>query len=216
MQIGYEKTRIHTFLETLSSSAPTPGGGSVAALCGAMAASLVLMVCNLTVGKEKFAEAGQELKTIMDEALRLRGGLVRGVDEDMQAYREVMACYRLPKGTQQEKISRKERLQAALRNATEVPYRTALSCWRVLELNQRLPQIGNPNAVSDVGVSVHLAAAALRSALYNVDINCNYIEDAEFVEDYRARRTSLSERAAGMEADIVKEVHVRLSPPTAR
>jgi len=210
VQNTYENTTISAFLEELSSAAPAPGGGSVAALSGAMAASLVLMVCNLTIGKEKFAEGEQEIKDIREDALNLRQELMNAVDEDIQAYNGVIGCYRLPKGTQEEKSRRKEQLQTALKQANEVPYRTAKTCYRVLELNRHLPQIGNPNAVSDVAVSAQLAEAALQSALYNVDINCNYIKDDTYVQDYRQKRNALSEQAVITRKDVIKEVRTML------
>jgi formiminotetrahydrofolate cyclodeaminase len=210
MQNTYENMTISAFLEELSSAAPAPGGGSVSALSGAMAASLVLMVCNLTIGKEKFAQHEQEIKTILEEALKLREKLMNAVDEDIQAYNAVIGCYRLPKGTKEEKSARKERLQVALKQANEVPYRTAEMCYRVLELNRRLPQIGNPNAISDVAVSAQLAEAALQSALYNVDINCNYINDEVYVSSYRVKRTGLTKRAENMKQEIIDAVQTKL------
>ena len=210
MQNTYETTTISAFLEELASDAPAPGGGSVAALSGAMAASLVSMVCNLTIGKEKFAQHEQEIEAILKEALKLRQELINAVDEDIEAYSAVIDCYRLPKDTQGEKSRRKEQLQTALKDANEVPYRTAKMCYRVLELNRRLPQIGNPNAVSDVAVSAQLAEAALQSALYNVDINCNYIKDDSYVQDYRKKRNALSEQAVITRKDVIKEVRTML------
>ncbi|MEA3238649.1 MAG: cyclodeaminase/cyclohydrolase family protein [Candidatus Bipolaricaulota bacterium] len=210
MQTTYENTTISAFLEELSSAAPAPGGGSVAALSGAMAASLVMMVCNLTIGKEKFAQHEQEIKAILKEALKLRQELMNAIDEDIQAYNAVIGCYRLPKGTQEEKSRRKEQLQTALKQANEVPYRTAKTCYRVLDLNRRLPQIGNPNAISDVAVSAQLAEAALQSALYNVDINCNYIKDDTYVQDYRKKRNALSEQAVITRKDVIGEVRTML------
>ena len=210
MQNTYENTTISAFLEELSSAAPAPGGGSVAALSGAMAASLVMMVCNLTVDKEQFAETKKEITGILGKALDLREELMSAVDEDVQAYNAVISCYRLPKGTQEEASRRKEQLQTALKQANEVPYRTAEKCYRVLELTRRLPQIGNPNAVSDVAVSAHLAEAALQSALYNVDINCNYILDDTYVQDYRKKRNALSEQAVITRKDVIEEVRTVL------
>ena len=210
MQNTYENAPIRAFLEELSSATPAPGGGSVAALSGAMAASLVMMVCNLTIDKEQFAENRQEIETILEKALKLQEELMNAVDEDIQAYNAVIGCYRLPKGTQEEKSERKEQLQAALKRANEVPYRTAEVCHRVLELNRRLPHIGNPNAVSDVAVSAHLAEAALQSALYNVDINCNYIKDDTYVQYYRRKRNALSEQAVITREDVIETVRTAL------
>ena len=210
MQTTYEDMTISAFLEELSSATPAPGGGSVAALSGAMAASLVLMVCNLTISKEKYAENEQEIEAILEEALKLRGELMNAVDKDIQAYNAVIGCYRLPKDTQEKKSERKEQLQAALKQANEVPYRTAETCYRVLELNRRLPQSGNPNAISDVAVSAQLAEAALQSALYNVDINCNYIKDEGYVSNYRKKRAELAKRAGNIKQEIIDAVQTVL------
>lgn len=210
LQTTYENATIGTFLEELSSDAPTPGGGSVAALCGAMAASLVSMVCNLTIGKEKFAKDEQEVKAVLQGALKLRAELMSFIDADVAAYQAVIACYRMPKVTSEEKSARKEQLQAALKHANEVPYRTAEACFRVLSLNRRLPQIGNPNAVSDIAASVNLAEAALQSALYNVDINCKYIADKEYVNKYHRKRWELTKRAGALKKEIISAVWVML------
>lgn len=211
MQNIHENTSVSAFLEELSSATPAPGGGSVAALSGAMAASLVMMVSNLTIGKKKFAQHEQEIRGILNEALKLRQELMNAVDEDIKAYNAVIDCYSLPKGTPEEKSERKERLQAALKQANEVPYRTAESCYRVLELSGRLPQIGNPNAISDVAVSAQLAEAALQSALYNVDINCKYIKDADYVRSYREKRVKLAAQAESTKQRVVDEVKTLLS-----
>lgn len=210
MRTTYKDATIGAFLEELSSDAPAPGGGSVAALSGALAASLVSMVCNLTIGKEKFAEGEQEVKAVLGKALALREELTRAVDEDIEAYQQVIACYRLAKRTADEKAARKERIQTALKHANEVPYRIATACYRVLELNRRLPQLGNPNAISDVAVSVHLAEAALQSALYNVDINCSLIADKGYVAEYRGRRADLAARAASLQREIAGKVEAVL------
>lgn len=210
MPSKYEDMSISTFLNQLSSAAPAPGGGSVAALSGAMAAALILMVCNLTIGKEKFACSEQEIKAIKQQARDLRHTLVDAVDADINAYNRVIACYRLPKASKQEQVDRRESLQQALKEAAEVPYHTAEACYRVLELNRKLPGIGNPSAVSDVAVSVRLAEAGLQSALYNVDINCNYIKDEDYTKKYRAERVKLAEKARLMRKEIICAVRTML------
>ncbi|GAG10907.1 unnamed protein product, partial [marine sediment metagenome] len=110
----------------------------------------------------------------------------------------------------QEQVDRRESLQQALKKAAEVPYRTAEACYRVLELNRKLPGIGNPSAVSDVAVSVRLAEAGLQSALYNVDINCNYIKDEDYTKKYRAQRVKLAEKARLMQEEIICAVRTML------
>lgn len=210
MRTTYKGVTIGAFLEELSSDTPAPGGGSVAALSGALAASLVSMVCNLTIGKEKFSKGEQELKIVLEKAIELREELTRAVEEDIEAYQQVIACYRLPKGTAEEKAARKEQIQAALKHANEVPYQIADACYRILELNRRLPQLGNPNAISDVAVSVHLAEAALQSALYNVAINCSLIADKGYATEYRSRRVDLAARAISLQREIAGKVAAML------
>jgi formiminotetrahydrofolate cyclodeaminase len=211
MADSYESTTIGDFLETLSSDAPAPGGGSVAALSGAMAAALVCMVCNLTIGKEKFAAQENEIIAIRDKATQLREDLVKAIAKDIDAYNQVIACYKLPKNTTQDKIERQEAMQASLKRANEVPYESAKLCYDVLKLDEALPAIGNPNAVSDVAVSAQLAEAGLQSALYNVDINCNYIKDDDYTNLYRKKRAKLSNDASKLKEEILVEVQSMLA-----
>jgi methenyltetrahydrofolate cyclohydrolase len=206
MPSSYENTAISDFLEELSSDAPAPGGGSVAALSGAMGAALVCMVCNLTTAKEKFASQEGEILSILAKAAQLREELVKAIAKDIDAYNQVIACYKLPRSTPQDKLKRTEAIQAALKHANEVPDETAELCYQVLELDEKLPAIGNPNAVSDVAVSAQLAEAGLQSALYNVDINCNYIKDNSYTILYRQKRKELSQQASKLKRRILDAV----------
>ncbi len=211
MASSYESTTISNFLETLSSDAPAPGGGSVAALSGAMAAALVCMVCNLTIGREKFAAQENEIISIRDKASQLREELVQAIAKDIDAYNQVIACYKLPKSTAEDKIERQKAMQASLKRANEVPYEAAELCDRILQLDKSLPKIGNPNAVSDVAVSAQLAEAGLQSALYNVDINCNYIKDDDYTAVYRKKRADLSKHGSKLKEEILVEVRSMLT-----
>ena len=200
---------IQSFLESLASGTPTPGGGSVAALSGALAASLILMVCNLTLDKKKATHHEQELSKIKEETVRLRSELLAAVDKDIEAYQAVIACYRLPKETEVEKEKRTEALQIALVQAAEVPYAIASVCGQLLELCQPLAKIGNPNAISDIAVAAYLADASVHSALCNVKINCNQIADMKFVHRRRDMSEILSRDAVtrkGRILDIVKTI----------
>ena len=197
---------IEDFLESLASGTPTPGGGSVAALSGTLAASLILMVCNLTLDKKKSASHEQKLKQVKAEATRLQRELADAVDQDTEAYRAVIACYRLPKETEAEKEKRTEALQSALIQAAEIPYGIASACSQLLELCQPLAKIGNPNAISDIAVATYLADAAVQSALYNVKINCNQITNMEFVQRRRAMSETLSRQAAARKEETLNVV----------
>ena len=211
MESAYDKTTIESFLHELSSKAPTPGGGSVAALSGSIAASLVLMVVNLTLGKERFEAQEPVLKEIMNESELIRDQLRHLIDADMTAYQRVIAAYRSPKTTEEEKEKRKDLIRKALKYATDVPLETAQSCLEVLELSQRLCPIGNPNAVTDIGVAARIGEAALQSALYNVDINCNSMKDSEEVDRYREKRRDIAEKGSSLKREIASAVEAALS-----
>ena len=204
------QSSIQDFLESLASGTPTPGGGSVAALSGALAASLILMVSNLTLDKKKSASNEQKLKQVNVEAMRLQRELADAVDQDSEAYRSVIACYRLPKETEVEKDKRTEALQRALVQAAEVPYAVASACARLLELCPLLVKIGTPNAISDIAVATHLAEAAVQSALYNVEINCNQITDVEFVRGRREASETLSRQATASKEETLNVVQTVL------
>ena len=159
------------WIDELASVAPAPGGGSAAALAGALAAALVAMVGRLTSSRKAYAAVAEEFKGITEEAERLRLELRRLVDEDAESYRGVMAAYKLPKGTDGEVKARQEAIDKALLGAAEVPLRTARAAARVVELARRAAEAGNKNAVCDAGVGALLGMSAVKGAVYNVAIN---------------------------------------------
>lgn len=177
---------IQTFLDELASSASTPGGGGAAALAGAMGAALVSMVCNLTIGKEKFAGVEAPMKDIRDKVENLRAQLTQMMAEDVAAFNTVMAAYRLPKNTDEEKAARTAAIQAASKKATMVPMAAARASAEVIELCRPAAEMGNPNVVSDAGVAALCAQAGLKGAALNVLINLGAIKDEAFVAQYRA------------------------------
>lgn len=173
---------VKPFLDALASDSPAPGGGSAAALSGAMGAALVAMICRLTIGKKKFADVEKEAMEILDQAEALRGRLTDLVQEDADAYLRVMDAYHMPKTTVSEKDARIKAIDAALRDATHVPLETARACAQVIDLGDVIAQIGNPNASSDAGVAVLCAATGLRGAALNVHINLATVKDPAFTE----------------------------------
>jgi formiminotetrahydrofolate cyclodeaminase len=175
--------RIEVLLEELAGSSATPGGGSAAALAGAMGAALLGMVCNLTIGKKRFADVEDELQEVLEEAQALRHQLASLADADTRAFDQVMAAYRLPKETQEEQITRRAAIQAALQGATQVPLETATACARVVKLVAQVIAEINPNALSDAGAGALLAEAGLKGAQLNVAINLAAIHDPEFVRE---------------------------------
>lgn len=206
-----EKT-LSQFCEELASGAPTPGGGAAAALAGATGASLVGMVCNLTVGREKYRAVELELQTILRQSDALRQQLLDLLEADARVYSQVMAAYRLPRGTDDEKRARTSAIQGALKAASEVPLSIARACGRVLDLCPAVAEKGNVNAVSDAGVGAILAASALESAALNVAINLASIKDAEFVTATRSEVESLKREKLALRDQVVAMVEQKLSP----
>ncbi|MGR8930395.1 MAG: methenyltetrahydrofolate cyclohydrolase [Gammaproteobacteria bacterium] len=173
---------IATFLDELASKQPTPGGGSAAAVMGAQAAALVSMVCNLTIGKPKYAEVEAEMQALLAEAEVLRETLTGMIKADVEVFKELMACYGLPKATEDEKASRSARIQLVLRAATEVPLQCAKACAKAMMLSRVAAEKGSLGVVSDAGVAVMAAYAGLKSAALNVYINAASLKDREFAE----------------------------------
>ncbi len=174
---------VSRFLDALASSAPAPGGGSVAALSGALGAALLSMVCNLTVGKKKYANVEQDIKAILEKSESLRHKLADLLQADVQAYTAVSQAMKMPRATEEEKAARAETLQKALKGATEVPLQIAEACVEVIALCQPAAEKGNKNAVSDAGVAILMAEAGLRSAALNILINLGWIEDQRFTAE---------------------------------
>ena len=177
---------IQPFLDELAGGTPTPGGGSAAAAVGAMGAALVSMVCNLTLGKEKFTDVEAQIKDTLAQAEALRTELTQLIDEDAAAFNTVMAAFQLPKTTDEEKATRSQAIQTATQKATLTPLATARACAKVIELGQLVAEKGNPNAISDVGAGVVFAQAGLKAAALNVLINLPSIKDEAFVSTHRA------------------------------
>lgn len=163
--------RSSQFLDALADGSPTPGGGSAAAYSGAMGAALVAMVARLTLGKKKYTDVNEQMLAILDEADVLRTQLTEAVKEDAAAFDKVMAAFRLPKGSEEEKTIRTEAINKATLYAAEVPLETARKSVRVIELASQVARLGNLNAITDAGTGASLAQAALTGAGYNVRIN---------------------------------------------
>ena len=173
------------FLEKIASHSPVPGGGSIAALSAAIAASLSEMVAHLTIGKKGYEALEEEMQEIAKDAFQYRERLIRAIDKDSDAYNDVIAAFKLPKGTEQERNNREGAIQEALINATLVPLDVARDAFKIIELAGKVVKQGNKNAVTDAAVAVMMARTAALSALYNVKINLASIKDANFVEEIR-------------------------------
>ncbi len=198
------------FLDELASGAPAPGGGSVAALSGALGAALVSMVCNLTVGRKKYADVEPEVKKVLERAEVLRGDLTGFLDEDVAVFNVVAAAMKMPRDTEEQKAARQDTLQAALKNATAVPMKVARACAAVIDLCEPMANMGNANAVSDAGVAVLAAEAGLRSAALNVLINLGWIEDPDFVGQMRVMLNDLLAGRPEMKEQVYRLVESKL------
>lgn len=179
------------FLDELASSSPAPGGGSVAALAGAMAAALVSMVCNLTLGNDKYKDAQEIISQTLAQAEPLRTRLTELMEEDTAAYNAVIASYKLPKDSDEQKAARTAAIQAALKQACEVPLATAEAAAPIRQLAATARERGNPNAASDAYVAGILADTAIKAALANVEINLPSIKDSDFVAAAQVRVAAL-------------------------
>jgi len=200
--------KLEDFLEDLASSKPAPGGGSAAAVAGALSAALSSMVANLTVGKKKYEEVEGAFKGILEKADTLRDEFLEAIGEDIEAYNRVMEAYSLPKESEEEKEQRSETIQEALKGATEPPFKMAELATDVLELSKECAVSGNSHAVTDAGASAILAEATVRTSLLNVDINLSSISDSNFVEEKKRKRRDLSAKAqekARVVVDLMNE-----------
>ena len=193
---------VTNFLDELSSNAPAPGGGSVAALSGALGAALVSMVCNLTLGKKAYADVQDEIGDLLAESEALREQLTGLLEEDVKAYTGYSKAAKMPRETEEEKAERQVVMQAALKVATDVPLSIAETAVKVMDLCMPAAEKGNKWAVSDAGVAVLMAEAALRSAALNVLINLGTLKDEEFVADRRAKLDALLEGKGIMRDEI--------------
>jgi formiminotetrahydrofolate cyclodeaminase len=187
---------IDEFIDDLASKAPTPGGGSAAAVMAAMAAALLSMVANLTIGKKNYTAVEKPMQNLLLESEQLRNSFVDMIRADIDAFDQVMTAYKLPKTTDTEQHSRAQAIQVALKTATDVPLLCAQACRQTIRLSQVAAEIGNRNVISDAGVAVLAAQAALHSAALNVYINISHIDDKDF---RNSREQTLNELLDGAE-----------------
>jgi formiminotetrahydrofolate cyclodeaminase len=180
--MGYLEEALRVYTDALASGQPTPGGGSAAALAGALGAALNSMVANFTVGRDKYAAVEEEVRALLAESERLREELQRLTQADTEAYGQVSAAYRLPKETEEDKAARTTAIQAALKVAASVPIAATRACHRILEIAAELVDKGNPNLITDVGVAAKFALAALECAVLNVEINLVSLKDKAYVK----------------------------------
>jgi formiminotetrahydrofolate cyclodeaminase len=204
------KLNIRMFLDELASSSPAPGGGSVAALSGALGAALSSMVCNLTRGKQGYEAVQEEMKYILEKSESLRKDLTELIDKDTEAFNEVIKALQMPKETDSQKEQRRQILQTAFKYAAEVPLETARKCTQILDVARVIAEKGNKNSVSDAAVSALMAQTGLQAAMLNVRINLTSIKDPEYVHTVNAELHELLQNAMQKSADILGIVEKNL------
>ncbi|MEA3408507.1 MAG: cyclodeaminase/cyclohydrolase family protein [Chloroflexota bacterium] len=206
----FTEQRISDFLDALASKEPVPGGGSGAALGGAVAAALVSMVCNLTLGKKGYEEVEEAVAEILERSEALRAELTSLLEADTEAYSNVMAAYRMPRQSAEEQKARQAAVQKALREATEVPLSIADRCARIVDLALPAAQKGNKRAVSDAGVAALLAEASMHASLLNVYINLGSINDREYERSVRQRTRTITKGKTDYKDKVLAVVHRRI------
>lgn len=201
---------LREFQDALASSDPTPGGGSAAGVALGQAAALSVMVSDLTLAKEAFMDGWDISERVKIVAIPM---LEQGLDlatEDSKAFDAVVDSFKLPKDTDEMKIKRRESIRAATLGAAEVPYRTATSALQLLKLLPELAEKGNPNAASDVGVASLLASAALKGAIFNVEINLQSLPET-YGAEMREALPSLVEDGRIYSRQAMDAVRIRLT-----
>lgn len=201
---------LQSFLDQLASRASTPGGGSAAAIMGAMGAALNSMVANLTVGKKNYEAVDAEMRELLERSEAMRAGLTDMVQADVEVFDRVMGAYGMAKDTAEQKETRSRAIQEALKEAAEVPLACAKLCADVIRLCHPMAEKGNANVLSDVGVAVVAAHAALRSAALNVYINIGGIKDQAFATERRRRLEAILAETGDLAEEIYQQVQARL------
>lgn len=204
-----EKTCVE-FVDVLASKAPVPGGGGAAALVGAIGMALGSMVCNLTIGKKKYAEYEESVKEILVQASELEKDLLAMIDKDAEGFYPLSQAYGLPTSTEEEKKIKEETMQKALKVACEVPINIVRACYKAIKLHEELVDKGSRLAISDVGVGVQCLRAAILGAELNVVINVNSIKDQDYVNKVNTEMKELVEGGVKICDEVFKKVEIAL------
>jgi formiminotetrahydrofolate cyclodeaminase len=198
------------FVEKVASEAPAPGGGSVSALAGALAAALCAMVARLTLGKEKYRDTWQEMEQVRDSADALMRRLLELVDEDTAAYNEVLSAFKLPRDSDAQRTARQAAIRSAVQTATAVPMETLRNVTGLMALAEAAVEKGNPNCLSDAGVAAHLIRASASGAAYNVRINLSGLDDQRVSTQMKLETTELLSRVMSGVAKLQETLNKRL------
>ena len=191
-------------LDVTAGKDPVPGGGSISALSGSIAAALTEMVAGLTIGKKKYAEVEEQMKQIVERVQKIRQQLILDVDRDSEAYNVVFAAFQMPKDTDEQKAARSAQIQEATKIAANVPMEVARRVYSLLSDIEEVVSNGNQNAVTDGCVAMMSARNAIIGALFNVRINLTSIKDEQFVADMTAEADRLEREVIEREAKVIE------------
>ncbi|MDD6928723.1 MAG: cyclodeaminase/cyclohydrolase family protein [Bacteroidales bacterium] len=191
-------------LDVTAGKDPVPGGGSISALCGSIAAALTEMVAGLTIGKKKYAEVEEQMKQLAERVQQIRQQLILDVDRDSEAYNVVFAAFQMPKETDEEKAARSAQIQEATKIAANVPMEVARRVYSLLNDIEEVVSNGNQNAVTDGCVAMMSARNAIIGALFNVRINLTSIKDEQYVADMTAEADRLEREVIEREAKVIE------------
>ena len=201
---------VKEFLNKVAGSDPVPGGGSIAALNGAIASALAAMVANLTIGKKGYELHEELMRHISGVALQQKGAFVEDIDRDSEAYDKVFACFKMPKATEEEKAARSTAIQAATKFAALVPMQVARNAYELMTVIMDVARLGNRNAVTDACVAMMSARSAVLGALMNVRINLGSLKDKEFVSKLQSEADELEHLACAKEKELLDEINQEL------
>ena len=194
------------FADTTASEAPAPGGGSIAAYAGALGAALATMVANLSAHKRGWDDRWEEFSAHAEQGVEFQNQLLRLVDADTQAFDAIMNAYGMPKATEAQQAARSQAIQAATRNAIDIPMQVAQLAHDALDLAADMAKDGNPNSVTDAGVGAMCLRTAVLGAVLNARINCGDLKDADYVAHVQSRCAQLVESATRQEGEILATV----------
>ena len=199
--------KVTDFLNKVAGSDPVPGGGSVAALNGAIASALTAMVAGLTIGKKGYEDTAEIMKHIQTLALTQKTGFVVDIDRDSEAYNKVFVCFKLPKNTDEEKKIRSAAIQEATKFAALVPMQVARNAYELMGIIADVAKMGNRNAVTDACVAMMSARSAVLGALMNVRINLGSLKDRTFVEQLQSEADELERKACTKEKELLDAIN---------
>lgn len=197
---------LQNYLDELSSNSPTPGGGNVSAFCGALASSLGTMVCNLTIGKKKYAEVESEFISLKEKFDNSRSQFIELAKNDNLAFDKVMNAFKLPKETDEQKEIRTKEIENATIGAAEIPFQVMQLAKDLIPLLKIVIEKGNKNSVSDAGVAVSLIRTSSTGAYFNVIINCSSLNNQIIAQEMKKRADILLNETLNLCDSLINQI----------